>query len=143
MEFLMAFAVAAMIVLPLVLIGKRVKDGKTSKLPLVVNLTSFFGIFLVASVLLLSRSVYAATATASAAGAADGLATGLAYISAALAVGVCGIGSGIAVSSAASAALGAISENEKVFGKALILVGLAEGIALYGLLIAFMIISKL
>lgn len=143
MEFLMAFAVAAMVVLPLIVIGKRVKNGKTSKLPLVVNLSSFFGIFLIASVMLLSRSVYAATTAASAAGAADGLATGLGFLSAALAVGICGIGSGIAVSSAASSALGAISENEKVFGKALILVGLAEGIALYGLLIAFMIIQKL
>jgi len=82
-------------------------------------------------------------ATAETAASDAGLATGLGYIGAALAVGLSGIGGGIAVSAAASAALGAISENEKVFGKALIFVGLAEGVALYGLLIAFMIITNL
>ena len=65
------------------------------------------------------------------------------YLSAALAVGLSGIGGGIAVASSASAALGALSENDSVFGKALIFVGMAEGVALYGLLIAFMIISGL
>ncbi|MEG1316822.1 MAG: ATP synthase subunit C, partial [Oscillospiraceae bacterium] len=67
----------------------------------------------------------------------------MAYLSAALAVGLSGIGGGIAVASSASAALGALSENDGVFGKALIFVGMAEGVALYGLLIAFMIISGL
>lgn len=142
MEFLIALAVAAVIVLPLILIGRRVKNGKKGKLPLVINLCSFFGIFVITSVVLLSRSVYAATPSEAVA-AANGLTTGLGYIGAALAVGLSGIGGGLAVSGAASAALGAISENEKAFGKSLIFVGLAEGIALYGLLIAFMIVSKL
>ena len=53
------------------------------------------------------------------------------------------IGGGIAVASAASAALGAISEDDSILGKSLIFVGLAEGIALYGLIIAFMILSKI
>ena len=143
MEFLIALAVAAMVVLPLFVIGQRVKNGKKSKAPFIANLASFFGIFLIATVALFSNSVHAATATAGALATTDGLSTGLGYLSAALATGLSGIGSGIAVSAAASSALGAISENEKVFGKALIMVGLAEGIALYGLLIAFMIISKL
>ena len=64
------------------------------------------------------------------------LGSGLGYIAAALAVGSSGIGGGIAVASASSAALGAISE-------ALIFAGLAEGIALYGLIIAFMILGAL
>ena len=64
----------------------------------------------------------------------------LRHIAAALAVGLSGIGGGIAVASSASAALGALSENDSIFGKALIFVGLAEGVALYGLLIAFLII---
>jgi V/A-type H+-transporting ATPase subunit K len=143
MEFLIAFVMAALVVLPLILIGRRVKNGKKSKTPLVVNLCSFFGIFLITSVVMLSRSVHAATAVTETVSASAGLTTGLGYISAALAVGISGIGGGIAVSGAASAALGAISENEKAFGKSLIFVGLAEGIALYGLLIAFMIFSKL
>ena len=47
---------------------------------------------------------------------------------------VCGFGG------AASAALGAISENDSVFGKSLIFVGLAEGVALYGLIIALVLL---
>ena len=64
----------------------------------------------------------------------------LRYIGAALAVGLSGIGGGIAVASSASAALGAISENEGAFGKALIFVGLAEGVALYGLIVALLLL---
>ena len=50
---------------------------------------------------------------------------------------------GIAVASAASAALGAISEDSSALGKSLIFVGLAEGVCLYGLIISFMILGKL
>ena len=53
------------------------------------------------------------------------------------------VGGGIAVASAASAALGAISEDPSALGKSLIFVGLAEGVCLYGLIISFMIIGKL
>ena len=72
--------------------------------------------------------------------AAGGLSDGLRYVGAALAVGLSGIGGGIAVASSASAALGAISENEGAFGKALIFVGLAEGVALYGLIVALLLL---
>ena len=61
----------------------------------------------------------------------------------ALVTGLSCIGGGIAVASAASAALGAISEDSSVLGKSLIFVGLAEGVCLYGLIISFMIISRL
>ena len=60
----------------------------------------------------------------------------------ALAVGVAGIGAGIAVGSGAPAAIGALTEDPKSFGKALIFVVLGEGIALYGMLIAILIITK-
>lgn len=72
-----------------------------------------------------------------------GLATGLGYIAAALVTGLSCIGGGVAVASAASAALGAISEDDSLFGRSLIFVGLAEGIALYGLIISFMILGQL
>ena len=61
---------------------------------------------------------------------------GIGMIAAALAVGVAGIGSG------APAAIGALTEDPKSFGKALIFVVLGEGIALYGMLIAILIITK-
>ena len=62
---------------------------------------------------------------------------------AALVTGISGLGSGIAVASSASAALGAISEDGSIFGKSMIFVAMAEGIALYGLIISFMILGKL
>ena len=60
-----------------------------------------------------------------------------------MATGLSCVGGGIAVASAASAALGAISEDPSALGKSLIFVGLAEGVCLYGLIISFMIIGKL
>ena len=71
------------------------------------------------------------------------MATGMGYIAAAAVTGMSGIGSGIAVASSASAALGAISEDGSLFGKSLIFVAMAEGIALYGLIISFMILGRL
>ena len=70
-------------------------------------------------------------------------ATGMGYLAAALVTGLSCIGGGIAVASAASAALGAISEDSSVLGKSLIFVGLAEGVCLYGLIISFMILGNL
>lgn len=141
--FFTAVILLLAVVLPLAAIYRRVKLGKKSKMPLIVNLCAFFGVFVVATVVLFTQSAQAAEAATTAAASSDGFAAGLGYIGAALAVGLSGIGGGIAVGSSASAALGAISENDSVFGKSLIFVGLAEGIALYGMLIAFMIISSL
>ena len=81
-----------------------------------------------------------AASTAATAASASGIAAGLKYVGAGLAVGLSGIGGGIAVASSAAAALGAISENEKAFGKSLIFVGLAEGVALYGLIVALLLL---
>ena len=85
----------------------------------------------------------AAEAAAETAQAAGGLSTGMGYLAAALVTGLSCIGGGIAVASAASAALGAISEDSSILGKSLIFVGLAEGVCLYGLIISFMILGQL
>ncbi len=144
MIFLYAFLMLVAIAMPLVLIYRRVKSGNRGKAPLVANLCSFFGVMVVMSVVFLSQGASAVEAAEGAAlVASDGFATGMGYIAAALSVGLASIGGGIAVAASASSALGAISENESIFGKSLIFVGLAEGLALYGLLIGFMIISKL
>lgn len=67
---------------------------------------------------------------------------GLGLIAAALATGLSCIGAGIAVALVASSAVGAISENPKLLGKTIIFAGLAEGIAIYGLIISIMILNK-
>ena len=71
------------------------------------------------------------------------VAQGMAYMAAAFAVSASALGAGYAVAQAAPAAIGAISEKEENFGKAMIFVALAEGVAIYGLLIAILIINKL
>lgn len=119
------------------LIGEKSK--KRYKRTIGVNAFFFFGAFAIASIMLLGGpEVQAASGDSGAA-----MATGLGYIAAALVTGLSCVGGGIAVASAASAALGAISEDSSVLGKSLIFVGLAEGVCLYGLIISFMILGKL
>ncbi len=65
-----------------------------------------------------------------------------ASLAAAAAVSVGSIGAAYAVSATGAAAIGAIAEKPDVFGKALIFVGLAEGVAIYGLIIAFIILNR-
>lgn len=68
---------------------------------------------------------------------------GLGMIAAAIATGLACIGAGIAVAIVASSAVGAISENPSLLGKTIIFAGLAEGIAIYGLIISIMILNKI
>ena len=106
------------------------KSGKTKgKECLLMNAISFFSILGVGVICTLGGGVSA-------------LAAGLKFIGAALSTGLSGVGGGIAVASAASAAIGAMSENEKIMGKTLIFVALAEGIALYGLVISILILNS-
>jgi len=62
------------------------------------------------------------------------------YIAAALAVGFSCIGGGIAVGQIGAAAMGAMSENPELSGKALPFIGLAEGICLWGFLVGLLIL---
>lgn len=80
---------------------------------------------------------------AHAAGSADTSSLGLGFLAAGLSTGLACIGAGYAVGSVGSSALGAVSEDPKILGKTLIFVGLAEGIAIYGLIISIMIIGRL
>ena len=138
LKFIVLFFAAFAVFSPLFLIGIRKYTGQKAKRALGANIASFFAFLVLASVVGIGGS--AAAAGAEAAAAAGGMAEGLKYVGAALAVGLSGIGGGIAVASSASAALGAISENDKAFGKALIFVGLAEGVALYGLIVALLLL---
>ncbi len=142
MKVILVLLATVMLFLPLITIAVRKLTGAPARRALLSNIAMFCGLFILTAVLGLSGSASAASVTAEAAGAATsgGIAEGLKYIAAALAVGLSGIGGGLAVASSASAALGAISENDSMFGKALIFVGLAEGVALYGLIIALVLL---
>lgn len=123
---------------------KKAVSGKTMKRFLGVNAVSFFALIIGATIFLfggLDASASAVTNTL--VEGAVSMGAGMGYLAAALSTGLACIGAGIAVGITGSAALGAISENEKLLGKTLIYVGLAEGIAIYGLIISILIISKL
>ena len=137
-QVLTAVALVLTIVIPCVYYFRGARTRNRFKKTLAVNCAAFFGLLGIAAIVSL-----AGASTVSA--AADGMTTGagMGFIGAALATGLSGIGSGIGVASSASAALGAISEDGSIFGKSLIFVAMAEGIALYGLIISFMIIGKL
>ncbi len=135
--FIAALVLSIIVPFGYYLIGE--KNKKRYKTTLGVNTFFFFGAFAIASIMMLGGpQVHAAEEAAAAS-----MSTGLGYIAAALVTGLSCIGGGIAVASAASAALGAISEDSSVLGKSLIFVGLAEGVCLYGLIISFMILGSL
>ncbi|WP_457593115.1 ATP synthase subunit C [Hydrogenimonas sp.] len=66
-----------------------------------------------------------------------------AYIAAALSVGLACIAAGIAVGLVGAAAMGTMGEKPEISGRALIFLGLAEGIAIYGLIVSIMILGKI
>lgn len=84
--------------------------------------------------------VFGGTAFAQTSATAGEPSQGLRYIAAGLAVGLACIGGGIAVGQIGAAAMGAMSENPELSGKALPYVGLAEGICLWGFLVALLIL---
>ncbi len=133
-------ALVLTIIIPFAAFAIGEKSKGRYKVSLLVNVLTFFGTLLVGTALLFSSSASAASEVAA---ASNDFSTGMGYIAAALVTGLSCIGGGVAVASAASAALGAISEDQSILGKSLIFVGLAEGVALYGLIISFMILGKL
>ena len=64
-------------------------------------------------------------------------------LGAALATGLSSLGAGFAVAKVGTAAIGALAEKPELFGRLLIFVGLAEGIAIYGLIVSILILNRL
>ncbi|MEE0252272.1 MAG: ATP synthase subunit C [Acutalibacteraceae bacterium] len=133
---------------------RAVKKGKKAKTAFKSQVIAFaavavltFAIPMVASATTAAEEANATTtAAASEEVAADtqdkNFQNGMGLLAAGFVTAISGIGGGIAVAAAAPAAIGATSEDPKVFGKALIFVALGEGIALYGLLISILILNK-
>ncbi len=87
-----------------------------------------------------SAQAVAGQATSQAAAQAGAVSSPWRYIAAAAAVGVACISGGLAVAKIGAAAMGAMAENSELSGKALPYVGLAEGICLWGFLVALLIL---
>jgi V/A-type H+-transporting ATPase subunit K len=116
------------------------KNGKTL---IFANIASFFLVVLGATIFMFTGGASAAGTATAAGSTIDSFSTGMGFLAAALSTGFACVGGGIGVAGAASAAIGAISENEGMFGRALIFVALAEGFAIYGLLVSFTILGRL
>jgi len=91
-------------------------------------------------ILLIGAAVFAQESAVVEEASAESYASVLKYFAAALAVGISCIAGGIAVGKIGAAAMGAMSENADLSGKALPYAGLAEGICLWGFLVALLII---
>lgn len=135
--FLLPLAVVIMLAMPLVPVVRGKLTGKKAKHAIVFNICAFFGVLLLGTILPLGGFASAAAETTKAVSAA-----GMAYIAAAVSTGLGSIGCGIAVAAAAPAAIGATAEEPKSFVKSLIFVALGEGVAIYGLLIAILILGR-
>ena len=125
---LLALSVAVSIIL--------VKKGKTPRRAMAIHFLSLALILAVCVMLPFGAS--AAPADEAGDGFAEGMKNIGKYIGAGLAVGLAGIGGGIAVAAGAPAAIGATAEDPKSFGKSIIFVALGEGFGLYGLLISIL-----
>lgn len=138
----MNYVLAIMVFFVLATIGVGVRmyqkgSRKNLKKTLLANAALFAPLAGSSIALMVPKMIYAVGTTA------DNPNAGMAFIGAALATGMATIGAGYAVGAAGSAALGAVSEDEKILGKTLIFVGLAEGIAIYGLIVSIMILGRI
>ncbi len=100
------------------------------------------GCGIVAFVMLLGQKVQAAE-TAAVATALPAGAVGWGLLAAAIATGLSSLGAAYAVAHVGSAAVGALVERPELMGRVLVLIGLAEGIAIYGLIISILILNRL
>jgi V/A-type H+-transporting ATPase subunit K len=96
-----------------------------------------------AALLLGVPSAHAAADAAASAARATGIDASWVFIGAALATGLSSLGAGFAVARVGTAAVGALAEKPELFGRLLIFIGLAEGIAIYGLIVSILMLNRL
>ncbi len=107
----------------------------------VTNISLFFGLQLVAVFLGVNDALAAAEVASK--GLADiSIGTGLAFIGIALPTALSTIAAGIAVGPIGAASLAAVSEKPEIFGRTLVYLGLAEGIAIYGLVLSILLLNR-
>lgn len=132
---------AALLVFSVIVSVLLVKRGTSAKRAMAIHFLSLIVIATLSLMLPLGASAQTADAQEVANLQTEQTSTetsGLKYIGAALAVGLAGVGGGIAVAAGAPAAIGANVEDPKSFGKSIIFVALGEGFGLYGLLIGIL-----
>ena len=145
-------AIPALLLFTAVASFKKVAAGTAPKKASKINFAAFGILILI--VAMLSVSVFAdepvttsestpEEATEEEAAETNDMSKGLGLLAAGLVTGLAGIGGGIAVAAGAPAAIGAVTEDPKSFGKSIIFVALGESIALYGVVISILILNKI
>lgn len=141
---LLTIALLGMIATGIYLHYRPLEPGRARRLfmpTVVANITLFFGAQLAAAFLGVNDALAAAE------GAAGSLAEistgmGLAFIGIALPTALSTIAAGIAVGPIGAASLAAVSEKPEMFGRTLVYLGLAEGIAIYGLVLSILLLNR-
>lgn len=128
-------------VLTLIAVGyvmqkRQVKGGK-GIYAAILGVSSFL-VFTGAILTLASSPAHAAESVA----ASYGIGAGLGFIAASIATSIACIGAGYAVANVGSAALGLVGEKPEMLGTTLIYLGLAEGIAIYGVIVSLLILQR-
>ncbi|MGL6173551.1 MAG: ATP synthase subunit C [Cellulosilyticaceae bacterium] len=119
---------------------KTSKRGNVKKA--MVSSLSIFGVTVAGMFvfMIMGSPVFAQGTAEVAATTGISLGEGFKYLAAALSTGLATMGTGRAVGSVGSSAIGAVSEDPSILGKTLIFVGMAEGIAIYGMIISILIL---
>ena len=107
-----------------------------------IALTLVLGVAATA-LLLWAPDARAASDAAAVAANRAGIDSSWVFIGAALATGMSSLGAGFAVAKVGTAAVGALAEKPELFGRLLIFIGLAEGIAIYGLIVSILMLNRL
>lgn len=136
-------AIMTFLVVATIAIGARlyIKGADCSKIKktLIANVSMFAPLAAFAVILMIPEIANAVSESSS----ASSDVAGMGYLAASLSTGLATVGAGYAVGSVGAAALGAVSEDQKILGKTLIFVGLAEGIAIYGLIVSILILGRI
>ena len=141
---LLTIALLGMIATGIYLHYRPLESGRARRLfipTIIANIALFFGAQLVAAFLGVNDALAAAEAAGG--GLADiSTGMGLAFIGIGLPTALSTIAAGIAVGPIGAASLAAVSEKPEMFGRTLVYLGLAEGIAIYGLVLSILLLNR-
>jgi V/A-type H+-transporting ATPase subunit K len=112
-----------------------------SPLKIALYLVALTGFLALSGSLVLALTPSAHAAETAAAGGPLGSAS-YGFLAAAISTALAALGAGFAVAKVGAAAIGALAEKPELFGRLLIFVGLAEGIAIYGLIVSILILNR-
>ena len=108
-----------------------------------LNIALFFGAQLIVTILGVGDALAAPELEGALASRNEiSIGMGLAFIGIALPTAFSTIAAGLAVGPIGAASLAAVSEKPEIFGRTLVYLGLAEGIAIYGLVLSILLLNR-